>query len=471
MSRLLNRLWVRLSLLSLIVAWLSVAMVALVVRESTDAGFRRYVNQRNTAIGTEQLARLQAYYVANGSWEGAASLLQVQGGGPGGGQGSGQDGGQHNADRRGAQTMIAGTDGLVIAATDPALAGTLLTPEELAEAIPIMVGGEVVGLAYRQTPGAQVLGEAEARFLAESTQWLTLAALGGAGLAVVASGLLAWTLARPLRALTMAAHELAGGQLGKQVTVRGAEEIRDLAASFNAMSDQLAQGEALRRRMAADVAHELRTPVSVLRGHLEAMMDGVFPVDHEHLAVVYDQTLHLARLVEDLRLLTVAEAGKLPLDRVPFAPGVAVEQVVESFAPLALDAGVRLTAQVADDLPSILVDPVRMRQILSNLLANALRHTPPEGEISLNVDPGEGHVRFTVRNTGSTLSEAEIAQVFSPFWRGEIARDRDKGGSGLGLAIAQQLVAMHGGTIRAEAGQDCITFVVEIPTGALPMQR
>ena len=171
------------------------------------------------------------------------------------------------------------------------------------------------------TPGPTALGETESRFLAEATAGLVAAVLGAAALAVLASVALARGLTRSLRAMTGAARDLAAGALGRQVEVKGADELAELAQAFNRMSRDLAEGEALRQRMTTDIAHELRTPVSVLQGHLEAMRDGVFPADAERLAVAHDQTLHLARLVDDLRTLTLAEAGKLALNRATVAPG------------------------------------------------------------------------------------------------------------------------------------------------------
>jgi signal transduction histidine kinase len=318
------------------------------------------------------------------------------------------------------------------------------------------------------TPGEQALGTAENEFLADTTRALVLAALGAALLAVVVGGALSWQITRPMRLLRDAAHDLAAGDLGQQVAAGGTLELAELANAFNHMSRDLAAGEALRQRMAADIAHELRTPVSVLRGHLEAMLDGVFPLDEERLAVAYDRTIHLSRLVDDLRLLTRAEAGQLPLERARITPAVLVERAAESFAPLALDAGVTLRHEVGDDLPAVAVDADRMQQVLGNLLTNALRHTPAQGTITVTAVAAGDRVRFAIANTGESLSAEQAAQVFTPFWRAEQARERDRGGSGLGLAISRQLVMLHGGRIWAESGPGGATFVFELPGAASP---
>lgn len=457
----MNRLWVRLSFVFLVVAWLSIGAIALVVNTVTAHSFRQYLNQRDTSFfDADTVARLEAYYAENGSWQGAEALLP----GPKTGEGEhGGGGGQGRGRAGGAQALLVDASGVVVAATDSTQVGTQPDTDTLNDAIELNVDGQRVGWLVQVTPGSQAWGEAEQRFLDQTTRALSLAAVGTALLAVIAGGALSWQLSRPVRDLTAAAHKLAEGQLGQQVPVQGPDELVALAEAFNRMSRDLAEGEALRRRMAADIAHELRTPVSVLRGHLEAMLDGIYPLDAEHLAVAYDRTLHLARLVDDLRLLTRAEAGQLPLEKVRTAPAELVTRVLDSFAPLALDADIILTRDIASDLPDLLIDADRLQQALSNLLANALRHTPPGGQIAVCVHQTGEVVQFAVTNSGTPLSPEEVALVFTPFWRSEEARARDQGGSGLGLAISQQLVMLHGGRLWAETDAEGTSFKFTIP--------
>jgi len=200
----------------------------------------------------------------------------------------------------------------------------------------------------------------------------------------------------------------------------------------------------------------------VLRGHLEGMMDGVYPLDSAHVAVAYDQTLHLARLVEDLRLLTQAEAGRLSLDRQTIQPGLLVEQTVVRFEPLVQDAEFAFSHTIAPNLPEIWVDSGRMQQVFDNLLANALRHTTPGGEIAITVDATGDGVRYQVSNSGS-IDPAQLTRIFERFWRADEARRRDAGGIGLGLAITQQLVLLHGGRIWVEANNGQTHFMIELP--------
>jgi two-component system sensor histidine kinase BaeS len=453
----MNRLWVRLTAVFLLVALLAVGVVSLAAGRITSASFRQYVGEETAA---SMAYRLEDYYAATGSWAGAESLLSGWrgGGGMGYGRGAGMQGGPH--------FLLADGNGRVLADTRETDVGNTLSDAQWQTARALEVDGETVGWLVSETPGAVAFTTAQQRFLEGITTGLRWAIGGAILLAIVAGGALAWPLTRPLRRLTLAARRVAGGEVGDQVTLpKGSfREVTDLAEAFNGMSLALAEGEKLRHRMAADIAHELRTPVSVMRGQLEGMMDGVLPADTQHIAVVYDQTLHLARLVDDLRTLTLAEAGHLPLALEPIDPGALAGQVVQSFLPAAQDVGLRLETALSSDLPAVLADADRIRQVLANLIANALRHTEDGGYLAVRVEEASRAVRFSVVNSGSTLSPEQAQHVFERFWRAEEARERDRGGAGLGLAISRELVHLHGGRIWVESGENVTTFSFEIPT-------
>jgi signal transduction histidine kinase len=285
-----------------------------------------------------------------------------------------------------------------------------------------------------------------------------------AALITIGAGIfLSYTLARPLQRLAESIRPLTSTRIGQQVLVEGPAEVRQLAVEFNGLSRRLYASEQQRQQMSSDVAHELRTPVTILRGQLEAMMDGVYPLDVEHLAIAYDQTIHLARLVEDLRLLTQAEAGRLELNLKAVTVAELVEAASARFALLAQDADVGVTHTVAPDLPPVRVDASRMQQVFDNLLANALRHTPAGGLIVIAARRGQDkYVEIAVTNPGE-LTSNELDRLFDRFWRADTAHRRDAGGSGLGLAITRQLVVLQGGEIRVEAKDGTITFAIVLP--------
>jgi two-component system sensor histidine kinase BaeS len=225
--------------------------------------------------------------------------------------------------------------------------------------------------------------------------------------------------------------------------------VRNLTRGFNTMAARLEADEAQRRGLLADVTHELRTPLAVVQGNVEAILDGIHPADEAHLATILEETRVLGRLVEDLRTLALSEAGSLSLHREPTDLDVLCADVTASFAAPAEAAGVALEATIADDVPLLDVDPVRIREVLGNLVANALRHTPAGGRISITgrrIDPASGGraVELVVRDTGSGIDPELLPHVFDRFARGS-----ESSGTGLGLSIARGLVELHGGTIEA----------------------
>ncbi|MBE9507785.1 MAG: HAMP domain-containing protein, partial [Chloroflexi bacterium] len=251
--------------------------------------------------------------------------------------------------------------------------------------------------------------------------------------------------------LTAATRAVAAGDLSVRVPVRYHGEVRELAAAFNAMAEDLARADALRRNLTADVAHELRTPLSVIRGKLEGVLDGVYPATPEHLEPVLEETELLTHLVEDLRLLALAEAGQLPLEKRPMDVGDLLRDAQVNFGPQASDRGVTLALKLPSELPTVVADWRRVAQVLGNLLTNALRHTPQGGCVTLSATADEGMVEVTVADTGMGIPPEDLPYIFERFWRGEKSRSRAGGETGLGLAIARQLVEMHGGTIDVES--------------------
>jgi signal transduction histidine kinase len=253
-------------------------------------------------------------------------------------------------------------------------------------------------------------------------------------------------MAEPLDDLVEAAGRVEAGDYSVRVAERGAGEARSLARAFNQMSARLEEGDARRRSFLADVAHELRTPLTVIQGGLEAVIDGVYPADVEHLAPLVDQAMALERLIDDLRTVALAEAGSLALERESVDPGTLVEESVAAFRGAAEAAGVALNVDATPGLPRIDVDPARIRQVLSNLLGNALRHTPAGGSVTVSVRSDKDGVSVEVRDTGSGIAPALLSTVFDRF-----VKEPGSPGSGLGLAIAKDLVEAHGGTITAES--------------------
>ena len=252
----------------------------------------------------------------------------------------------------------------------------------------------------------------------------------------------------PIARIAKAAHQLGKGDREVRVPVKGSQEMRELAETFNRMAADLQHDETLRSNLMADVSHELRTPLTVLEGNLRAALDGVVPLDQAEVANLYGQTRHLIRLVNDLRELSLAETGHLPLEKMPSDLKALVAETLQALEPLAAEKSVKLLDQVPQ-LPSVSVDPFRLRQVLFNLLSNALRHTPDGGEIIVSGQAGPGGLSISVQDNGEGLEPEQLPAVFDRFYRADKSRSRETGGSGLGLAIVRAIVEAHGGRVEA----------------------
>ncbi|HQV27594.1 MAG TPA: ATP-binding protein [Thermoflexales bacterium] len=443
----MNRLWVRLTLAFALMAVLGAGMVAVFANRGLGAQFQRYLGQsRIVEFGLQET--LPEYYALHGSWAGLdESLVVARGRGPGFGAGQGRGGGE---------IIVADAEGRIV--SPASRAGAALSAAERDISVPIVVEGRTVGLAAVLMPSTLQFSAAAALFLSEINQVLIQAT----ALAVLAGGLaglvIARGISRPLGELATAARRVAVGHLSERVKEQGSEEVANVAAAFNEMTVNLQQADAqrraaetLRRNMVADIAHELRTPLTVIQGNLQAILDGVYPLDLNEIETVHAETAMLSRLVTDLRELSLAEAGQLALNTTTRPLGPLVEGAAQRHAEMAAAKAIALDAEIAEGLPLVPLDPDRTTQVINNLLSNALRYTPSGGRVSVAVTGNPDGVRVTVRDSGPGIAAEDLPRVFDRFWRGEKSRAREKGGSGLGLAIARQWVEAMGGRIGVES--------------------
>ena len=466
----LNRLWVKLTLAFLAVALLAVGVAALLSLRFTGDEFRQYVVRNNVMAEPFLSESLSAYYAANGGWVGVETALadfwKSSGAGQGAGMGAGMGQGRGLGMGRGAGAglTLADATGRVLYDSSGQLTGRRLSDAVLAQGVALMQGDQRIGtLLNVQT--AQVALDAEGQaFLDRVRQSLLLAGALAVGLALLLGLLISWRLTAPLRQLTHAAGAIAAGDLSQRVPARGGDELGEVGQAFNRMAASLEEGETLRRNLMADVAHELRTPLTVIQGNLQAILDGVYPLDEAQVASLFDETRLLTRLVDDLRELALAEAGQLRLEHETVDLASLAQGVVGNFSPGAEAAGVKLACAISGEGLEVTGDADRLGQVLRNLISNALRHTPAGGRVTVSVGRSGDRVHLAVIDTGTGISPEDLPHVFDRFYRGDKSRSRRGGGAGLGLAIARQLVIAHGGEIAAESALGAgTTFRVTLP--------
>jgi signal transduction histidine kinase len=455
-----NRLWIKLTAAFLVVSLAAIGLVALISLRATATEFRQYVvasGTGNQAVAAETLAE---YYSARGSWAGVEQVLGQLGPGV---MGMGMGRGMAAAGIAGPNFAVVDPGGRVIASRTGEVVGEILPAAVLSQGVPIVVGGRQVGTLLNVRSADVVLDAQAQTFLDRVRTSLLWAGLGAVVLSLLLGVALSRLLTAPLARLTRAAQAVAGGDLTQRVEVRSRDEIGEVGQAFNEMAESLAKAETLRKNLIADISHELRTPLTVVQGDLQAILDGVYPLEMAQVASLYDETRLLTRLVDDLHDLALADAGQLRIERLPVDLAELARAAVGQFTPLAEAANVSLSVE-AGGAAFVLGDADRLSQVLRNLLSNALRHTPPGGQVVVRVRPAGDHVAFQVADTGSGISPDDLPHVFDRFYRGDRRASRRGGGAGLGLAIARQLIVSHGGEIRVDSELGVGTsFTVELP--------
>ncbi len=438
----------KLSLVVALAVALSTALVAMAVYWAAPRSLNQYLTweiaQRTDALR----ASLEAHYAEQGSWQGVLPLLR-QAAGPPHGMGMGVREGIAPGT---AYLLLVDADGTVRYDPTQSRMGQALSRRELRNGVPLVVQGKTVGYLVTQVGGEE--NAFHQRLMATILRTGALTTL----LAISVGFVLTKVTLQPLKELEAATEQIASGNLSARVEVQAQDEVGALALRFNRMAADLERQDQLRRRLMNDIAHELRTPLTVMQGHLEALQDGVFPLSQENLQPVYEQTLLLKRLVNDMRDLALAEAGQMALDRAPMDPNALLQRVAARFQPTAEQRDIHLEVHVEEGLAPLEADAQRMEQVLGNLLSNALRHTPSGGRVTLRADEAPGGLRITVQDTGEGIAPEDLPHIFERFYRGDPSRHRSEGQSGLGLAIARELVRAHGGeiTARSTLGQGAV---------------
>ena len=466
-SGLFSSLQFRLALgfvLALIVALALIGMATGVVAGRQTERFDR---DRDSAHVARLRQFVSDYYAGRNGWERDATSLQETV--------------ERVGSVSGSHIVVFDAEGAIVADSHPALSiigvarngpprrGT----SRAARRNPVRYGNDVVGaftvsaVPAGEPPAPGVAEPVAAQISAGVNRSLVWAGIGAAALGTLMVWLISRRTLAPLKNLGAAARRLGSGDLSSRAETSGPTEVRELAQSFNIMAEGLEEAERHRRNLTADVAHELRTPLSNIQGYLEAIKDGVVQPTRGTIDTIHGQAMHLSRLVEDLRLLAQVEAGALELELHPTGVEELLQSCVEAVRPRADAKEVGLNLEVAHSLPTVELDTTRISQVVDNLLENAITHTPEGGSVTVSANAVEGDIEIAVADTGPGIAPEELSRLFERFYRADPSRDRSTGGAGLGLTIARRLVEAHGGTIEVSSvvGEGT-RFTIRLPVGA-----
>ena len=443
-----------------VVILVTITTVLFFLNQATQNQIRQYEDRIIETRADRMQRDLSLYYVSQGGWDGVQNVVQ-----------------QYAAlyDQR---VVLTDSDGVAVADSDSSLIGKPVAglvdktwndrPLTLTSVV-IPSRTQSIGTLYLSPPS--VTGAALASLGILYTQvgrYFVWGGLVAVAIAIVMTFLLSRRALAPMRALSSSARAIGRGDFSQRAKVNDKGDLGELARAFNTMADDLQRLERLRQDLVADTAHELRTPLSNVRGYLEAIRDGVVKPDAATINSLNEEVGLLSRLVDDLQELALAEAGQLKIEIQAEDTGDIVNQAVAAVRAAAMSKGVGLSADIEDRLPPCKADTHRIRQVLHNLLNNAITHTPAAGVIAVEARRLDGFVEIAVKDTGEGIPAEELPNIFERFYRVDKSRARTTGGYGLGLTIAKRIVEAHGGTIQvtSEVGKGsrfAFTLPVAVP--------
>jgi len=431
------------------VAALTALLAGVLAYVGWNIQFDRYVKDNLEAVATQWASYFATGFEQNGGWGDWLSSTPRMG------------------MMRGTTVQLLDTDGTVLVSQQPM--GIIGQPTDQPTGpvvtAPVMHAGVVVGSVRLWSPGqTEALSDLDEQFRRGSSLGLLLAAAVAVIFATIGGALWANRLSRPIERITSVASAMRGGDREARTGLSGDDEIGVLGRTFDEMADAIEADRELERRLTADVAHELRTPLQAIQATVEAMQDGVLPADQERLGVVRDETVRLARLADGILELTRLERGSMPFEMRPVDVADAVRAAVDTLRPLFEAAELSLAEDIADGIV-VNGDPDRLQQAVGNLLSNAARYTQAHGAVVVSVRRDGDAAVIRVEDTGIGISEDDLDRVFKRFWRADDARSRATGGLGIGLSVTREIVERHGGSIGVERRPEGGTaFSMHIPT-------
>lgn len=427
----------RLILAFTLVILIAIGTVSIFASQASRARIQEYEKQTDQVKLDRATCLIGQYFMDGGDWGGVQTPVE------------------HMANLYGQRIIMADADGVVVADSESLHTGMKYDPVWLGsdqQVQPIMSGDRILGTLYLSTDVLAQAGVSSVLSLSSAINQFLL--LGGA-LALIAALIITLFLSRrlsaPIHALTLATRHVGAGDFTAKVKPAGNDEVGELVMNFNSMSAELSRAEERRRNLISDVAHELRTPVSDVQSYLEAIHDGLMQPTQSNLDSIYEDILLLSRLINDLQLLALADAGELNLVYQPDNVARVITSAAALVQPRVNDKKISLKLDLPDQFPVLEIDSQRISQVLSNLLDNAIRHTSQGGEITIAAQEHDGHVEISVSDNGEGIPPEELTNIFERFYRVDKSRAKGTGGNGLGLTITKRLVEAHGGRIEVQS--------------------
>lgn len=471
------RLKIRLSLSFLAIAAMGALLSFILVQRSSETLFRSFVFSGDSAKAKVYAGLLGEYYLSEGSWAGAQLFLsdfprffsdmanaRMHGFPDQGGSAAHES--TTFLDLLSDRIVIVDARGVIVADTANQLIGTVHPWTHISHGIPIVVGGKSEGTVLVGSMIDSALTGVSERFLADITRALAFSTGIAAFLSLLIGILFAGRITKPLANLARATKTVMNGNAYIQLSEDGDSEIAGLSRSFNEMTAEIRRLDAARKQVIADSAHELRTPVTLIRGMIEGMIDGVYPFDASTLKSVHDETLRLSRLIDTLRELEVIESGELKLEMGTINLHEMTSKALTHFTPSASQKSIALLLDTCGAIPyEARGDQFRLDEVLYNILSNAIKYTPTGGTVCIReLNEDARYVGFSVGDSGPGIAEIERSRVFERLYRTDKSRSTESGGRGLGLAIASEIVKAHGGSIEiGDSDRGGALFTVSLP--------
>jgi two-component system sensor histidine kinase BaeS len=463
----MRSLFIKITFAFVLFSLVGAVLTAGIIQQSTQSAFDRFLRDQDKDV---ILRALIQHYQDTGSWANVEDVFSQF-----------PWWNQRNFDNPGAEELPRGPfdprrfpfvlvdlQGNAVLGISPN-ANQKVSQEEIDKAIAVEVDGQPVGWLLSRTPPEWTQDTPQGGFLQTVNQAILYSTIGTLIAALILGTILARSLTSPLRTLAEATEVVAQGDLGYKVEVHSKDEVGQLAQSFNQMSTELARLNQIRDQMTADIAHDLRNPLSIILGYTEALNDGKLHGNPDIYDTMHGQAQHLSRLVDDLRTISLADAGKLPINFQRVAPLKLLERNLAAYASQAEEKHISFQIQSEPNLPEIEVDPDRMAQVLGNLVSNALRYTPEGGLLELSARLDNNQVAILLRDNGRGISPEDLPNIFTRFYRGDSSRPHT-GDVGLGLSIVKSLVEAQGGSIgvESEPGKGT-TFIIQFPPSPFPL--